>query len=131
MANKKKKSRITLGGNESKNQEIPVPLEVMERIFDESGGIWYENEEEREYRIQKEEYNKALISKIRRLNFTERQKQIFLLMFKKGLTLTETARFLKEPITTIQVIKDGIVKRIKEEIDYDFYFVNDRKNLDK
>lgn len=120
--------RITIGSDQSKSKEIPIPFEVLEQIFDESGGMWYETEEEREYREQKEDYNKSIISQIKKINFTDRQKQIFLLMYKEGLSLTETARKLGEPITTIQTVKNDIIKKIKREIRYEFKYQEEQEN---
>lgn len=120
MQKKKSRAKITLGSEQSKVQEIPMPDEVMEKIFDESVGIWYETQEESEYRQLKEDYNKSIIKEIRKVKLTDRQKQIFDLMFREGLTLTETARKLNEPITTIQMVRDTLINRIRKYVKYSF-----------
>ncbi len=120
MQKKKSRAKITLGSEQSKVQEIPMPDEVMEKIFDESVRIWYETPEESEYRQLKEDYNKSIVKEIRKVKLTDRQKQIFDLMFKEGLTLTETARRLNQPITTIQMVRDTLINRIRKYVKYSF-----------
>lgn len=105
---------------QSRMNEIPMPQELMEHIFDSSTRIGYETEEEAEYRLRKEEYNRSIMKKIRKLDFTDRQREIFDLMYRQGLSMTETARLLGVIPTTIQEIKEAIFRKIKKGIEYDF-----------
>ncbi len=123
------KAKITTGSDQSKMKEIPIPYQLMEQVFDESGGLWYESEEEKINREKKEDYNAKIFEQIEKLvyssNFgndfcTDIQKGIFKLMFKEGLTLTEAAKALNKPLTTIHYARDIMFKNIKEKIPYAF-----------
>ncbi len=129
MKKNTEKSKITIGSDQSKIREIPIPYQLMEQVFDESGGLWYESEAERETREKKEDYNKEIFLQIEKLVFSsnygnnfcsEIQRKIFKLMFKEGLTLTETAKELKKPLPSIQRARNSMFKKIYEKISYSF-----------
>lgn len=122
-----KNKRASLGNPllQSKIQEIPMPQELMEHIFDSSTRINYETPEEAEYRIKKEEYNRSIMKKIRKVDFTDRQREVFELMYRRGLSMTETAAHLGVIPTTIQEIKEAIFRKIKKSVEYDFNYPED------
>lgn len=103
-----------------KSREINMPLELIDHIFDRKKVLAYESPEEKQIREQKEDYNALILKQISELPFTERQKQVFQLMYKEGKTMTATAKELGLGITTIQKIKEAIFKKIKKRIIYDF-----------
>lgn len=125
--NKKKKAEKTL--KQSKFKEISMGSDSIDQLFDSSHKIGFETEEERIYREKKEDYNVIVIDLIKKyvfgknymsLNFTERQQEIFKLMFQDGLTLTEVSRKLKVSVVGIHKIKEILIEKIKAKISYDF-----------
>lgn len=125
--NKKKKAEKVL--RQSKFKEISMGSDSIDQIFDSSHKIGFETEEEREYREKKEDYNKEIFDSIRKyvfgknyvsLNFTDRQKEIFKLMFEDGLTLTEVSRRLNVSPVSIHNTKGILIKKIKSKITYNF-----------
>ncbi len=129
MPNKK---RVTFGSNQYDMLEILMPDELIEKIFDETTAIYYESEEEKEYKGRKEEYNRKILGKIKKLVFrkkkgilplfTSKQQKIFKLMFIDGLTLTEIARKLDQPISTINEVKKTLLRNIKKYFKYEFNY---------
>ncbi len=120
----KKNKKISIGNSilQSKIQEIPMPQELMEQIFDASKKIGYETEEEAQLRNEKEIYNKSVLRQIRKVPLTPRQKEIMQLLYSEGLTLTSAAERLGVKIGTIQEIRDAAIKKIKAKIKYDFKY---------
>lgn len=125
-----KKKKVSLGNSilQSKIQEIPMPQELMEQMFDASKRIGYETEEESDYRKQKEQYNKALIRQIKKVKLTDRQRQIMSLIYINGMTLTMAAAHLGVKIGTVQEIRDAAIKKIKDKITYEFSYVDEAEN---
>lgn len=117
-----KKNRVSKANSkmQHKTREINMPLELIDHIFDKKKGLGYESHEEKVLREQKEDYNNDVLDKIGELPFTERQRQVFNLMYKDGKTMTDTAKILGLGITTVQKIKEAIFKKIKKRIVYDF-----------
>ena len=105
---------------QAKIREMPMPLEVMDSLFDITKTIGYETTEEKVIREQKEAYDQTIIDRIAKLPLTGRQREVFELMYKKGETMTNTAKILGLGITTIQKIKEGLFKKIKKNIAYNF-----------
>lgn len=97
-----------------------MPMELLDHIFDRKKVLNYESAEEKEIREQKEDYNADILALIEVLPFTERQRQVFNLMYKDGKTMTDTAKILGIGITTVQKIKEAIFKKIKKKVFYDF-----------
>lgn len=120
----KKSKKISMGNSmlQSKIQEIPMPQELMEQIFDASKKIGYETEEEAEFRNKKEAYNKQVLKQIRKVSLTDRQRQIMDLLYSDGYTLTSAAEHLGVKIGTVQEIRDAAIKKIKAKIKYDFKY---------
>jgi RNA polymerase sigma factor (sigma-70 family) len=120
----KKNKKISIGNSilQSKIQEIPMPQELMEQIFDASKKIGYETEEEAQLRNEKEIYNKSILRQIKKIALTARQREIMSLLYSEGLTLTSAADRLGVKIGTIQEIRDAAIKKIKAKIKYDFKY---------
>lgn len=129
MKNKKKK-KISIGNSllQSKIQEIPMPQELMEQMFDASKRIGFETEEETDYRKQKEQYNKSMLKLIKKVKLTDRQREIMELLYTQGMTLTSAAERLGVKIGTIQEIRDAAIVKIKAKIRYNFSYSEDIKN---
>lgn len=129
MKNKKKK-KVSLGNSllQSKIQEIPMPQELMEQMFDASKRIGFETEEETDYRKQKEQYNKVMLKLIKKVKLTDRQRQIMELLYTHGMTLTSAAEHLGVKIGTIQEIRDAAIVKIKAKLRYNFSYSEDIKN---
>lgn len=117
-----KKNRVSKTNSklQSKAREVNMPMELLDHIFDRKKVLNYESAEEKEVREQKEDYNADILATIESLPFTERQRQVFVLMYKDGKTMTDTAKILGIGITTVQKIKEAIFKKIKKRIIYDF-----------
>jgi RNA polymerase sigma factor (sigma-70 family) len=118
--NKKKLSEKSL--RQSKFKEISMGSDSIDELFDSSKRIGYETEDERDYREQKEDYNKTIMKLIKKLNFTDRQREIFNLMYVKNLTLTETAKKLNIKIESVNTTRKLFIKKIKNKIHYDFNY---------
>lgn len=125
--NKKKKAEKSL--KQSKFKEISMGSDSIDQLFDSSHKIGFETEDEREYREKKEDYNEELIEKIKKYifekkfnfsNFTERQQEIFKLMFQDGLSQLEIARKLNIKRRSVGNVKEVLIKKIKSKISYNF-----------
>ena len=129
MKNKKKK-KISLGNSllQSKIQEIPMPQELMEQMFDASKRIGFETEEETDYRKQKERYNKIMLKAIKKVKLTDRQREIIELLYTQGMTLTGAAEHLGVKIGTVQEIRDAAIAKIKAKLIYSFSYSEDIKS---
>ncbi len=130
MTNKKKSDKSL---KQSKFKEIPMQADLIDEIFDSSKRMGFETEEERELREQKEDYNEILMKLIKKVPLTDRQKEIFTLMYVDGLKLTEVSRRLNVSPQRIDNAKNAIFQKIKEKIRYDFKFVeksNEPKTID-
>ena len=121
---KVKKKGASLGnpGLQAKMHEISMPQEHMERLFDSSKKLGYESEEEKDIRLQKEAYNSQILRQIKKVALTPRQDQVMELMYKEGLTLSETARYLGVKPQSIRLVKNSAIKKIKKHINYDFIY---------
>jgi DNA-directed RNA polymerase specialized sigma subunit len=108
-----------------KIKEINVPFDIMDTMFGDQTPIGHETPEERQIREQKEDYNAEIMNKINLLAFTDRQREVFNLMYKEGKSMTDTAKILNLGITTIQKIKEAIFRKIKKRVRYDFRAVID------
>jgi len=117
---KKNKISKTNSKLQSRAREVNMPMELLDHIFDRKKVLNYESAEEKEIREQKEDYNADILALIEVLPFTERQRQVFNLMYKDGKTMTDTAKILGIGITTVQKIKEAIFKKIKKKVFYDF-----------
>ena len=125
-----RKVKITLGNSllHQRIKEIPMPHELLEQLYDDSRRLGYETEEEVEYRDRKVIYNKGLLRKIKRLrscsynriSFTEKQANVFNLLFIDGLTIAAAAKILNVNVNAVQDVKKIIVRKIKQIIEYDF-----------
>lgn len=128
---KKKRRTIKNSISTAKFKEITMPSEIMEQIFDETAKMGYETEEETEYSDNKKIYNSEIYISIKRAMsekrygkqlFTDRQREIFELMYIKGLTQKETADYLGLNTSTIRTTRINIFKKIKNKISYDFTY---------
>lgn len=129
--NEAKKRVIRNAITQARFQEVPMPLELMAQIFDETSKIGYETEPEREYRQKKEDYNEIILDKIKKLInkkryghniFTDRQRQVFELMYIKGLTVTQAAKALGVSRQMTFKVKKELIVKMREAIVYDFNF---------
>lgn len=122
-----KRKKVSLGNSilQSKIQEIPMPQELMEQLFDSSQRIGYESNEEFDLRNQKESYNKQVLRQIRKVKLTDRQRQVINLIYVDGLSLTATAEHLGVKIGTAQEIRDAALKNIRAKIKYNFQFCDE------
>lgn len=138
LKNSKKRRTVKNVLQESRNKEIPMPSELMEQLFDETTKIGYESEEELEYKNSKKEYNSEIYKKIKKvifgkrsrykdspygaLAFTERQKEVFELMYIKGFTLSQVATYLNITSGGVGKIRSQIFEKIKKLVAYEFRF---------
>lgn len=124
MNNKKTLGNLKL---QSKILEINLPQNIME-LFDETRKMGYQTEEEAEYWNKKSEYNAQILKNITEVfenKFSKREKEVFSLMFKEGLTLTQTAAKLGIKPQSILKMKSRFIAKIKRKITYDFTFLTE------
>ena len=120
MSKNSNKDSVTVGKNWKFSEEILMPMELIEQIFDSSKRIGYETPEEREYREQKEDYNKKIIDKLKTLNFTDKQRFVMDRLFYKNMTMVQIAAEMGISYQGVEHIKKAIFKKIRKNIDYDF-----------
>lgn len=111
---------------QSKFKEISMGSDSIDQLFDSSKRIGFETNQERDYREQKEDYNKQVMKLIKKLNFTDRQREIFELMYSKGLTLTETSKKLGIRIESVNTTRKLFMNKIQKRIKYNFVFDDEK-----